>query len=151
MYKKITVQQLRLGMHIHALGGAWIHHPFWRSAFLLDAPEDLRLLRTSSVPEVWIDTSKGLDVHQDKVTAHDAPEQAEPPVLEVFTPHGTDATPLGLEIAHARALCAQARDAVMEMFSRWSRTPEITRKNSKKQCLCSGKNSIPQKLLRKQL
>lgn len=104
-------------MHVHALGGAWIHHPFWRSSFLLDDPEDLRLLRTSSVPEVWIDTSKGLDVHQGKVTAHDAPEQAEPPVLEVFTPHGTDATPLGLEVAHARALCAQARDAVMEMFS----------------------------------
>lgn len=118
MYKKITVQQLRLGMHVHALGGSWIHHPFWRSAFLLNDPEDLQQLRASRVPEVWIDTDKGLDVHEDEVTANDAPEQAAPPTLEVFMPQGTtEATPLGLEIAHARALCAQAREAVMEMFS----------------------------------
>jgi len=30
MLKKIPTRQLRLGMHLHALEGAWIDHPFWR-------------------------------------------------------------------------------------------------------------------------
>ena len=66
MFKKITVQQLRLGMYIHALGGAWIHHPFWRSTFVLDNAEDLQQLKASAVAEVWIDLSKGLDVLDDR-------------------------------------------------------------------------------------
>ena len=60
--KKIAVDQLRLGMHLHALEGAWIDHPFWKTRFVLRDPADLAKLRASGVKECWIDTAKGLDV-----------------------------------------------------------------------------------------
>ena len=62
MLKKIPVDDLRLGMHLHAMCGAWLDHPFWRTKFILDDPADLDKLRASSVKEVWIDVSKGSDV-----------------------------------------------------------------------------------------
>ncbi|MEO8281183.1 MAG: HD-GYP domain-containing protein [Ideonella sp.] len=62
MQKKIRVEQLRLGMHVQSLCGAWLDHPFWKTQFVLRDPEDLRKLRDSAVRECWIDTDKGLDV-----------------------------------------------------------------------------------------
>ncbi|RZL08332.1 MAG: HD-GYP domain-containing protein [Rubrivivax sp.] len=62
MLKKIPLEHLRLGMHIHELGGSWINHPFWKSAFKVTEARQLQQLRDSAVLEVWIDTSKGLDV-----------------------------------------------------------------------------------------
>ncbi len=62
MLKKIPVDDLRLGMHLHAMCGAWLDHPFWRTKFILDDPADLDKLRASSVKEVWIDVAKGSDV-----------------------------------------------------------------------------------------
>ena len=94
MFKKITVQQLRLGIYIHALGGAWIHHPFWRSTFVLDDAEDLQQLKASAVPEVWIDLSKGLDVLDDRQSpAH--PIETTPPDITAPDLLGTEPTPLG--------------------------------------------------------
>ncbi len=62
MQKKIRVEQLRLGMHVQSLCGAWLDHPFWKTQFVLRDPEDLRKLRSSAVRECWIDTAKGIDV-----------------------------------------------------------------------------------------
>jgi len=62
MLKKIRVDQVRLGMHLHELCGAWIDHPFWKTRFVLREPTDLNKLRGSAVQECVIDTAKGLDV-----------------------------------------------------------------------------------------
>jgi len=62
MLKRISVDQLALGMHIKEFCGSWMEHPFWRSAFVLNDPADLQAIRTSSIKEVWIDCSKGIDV-----------------------------------------------------------------------------------------
>jgi hypothetical protein len=35
MLKKIPVPQLRLGMHLHALEGPWLEHPFWKTRFVI--------------------------------------------------------------------------------------------------------------------
>lgn len=64
MQKKIKVEQLCLGMHIHELCGSWMSHPFWRTRFVLKDPDDLRRLRESGIKEVWIDSAKGLDVEE---------------------------------------------------------------------------------------
>ena len=117
MLKKVSVEQLRLGMFIHTLGGSWIHHPFWRSSFMLDAPADLAQLRGSCVPEVWINLSRGLDVLAPQEAAAQPPEEALPPTApEPLPPLGTAPTPLGLEVENARRLCNQARAAVQDMF-----------------------------------
>ena len=57
MLKKITIQQLRLGMHLHALEGSWLNHPFWKTKFVLEDPADLEKLRQSGVQACWIDSS----------------------------------------------------------------------------------------------
>ncbi len=62
MLKKIRVEQLRLGMHLQSLCGAWLDHPFWKTQFILLDPDDLRKLRSSGVRECWVDVAKGLDV-----------------------------------------------------------------------------------------
>ena len=60
--KQIPVAQVRLGMHLHAMEGAWLDHPFWKTRFVLRDPADLKLLRASKVPSVWINTALGIDV-----------------------------------------------------------------------------------------
>ncbi|HSR01688.1 MAG TPA: DUF3391 domain-containing protein [Methylophilaceae bacterium] len=72
MLKTISTRQVRLGMHIHELKGAWVDHPFWKSKFIIDNPKDLAKLQTSVIKQVVIDISKGLDVEVSQ------PQQAEP-------------------------------------------------------------------------
>jgi len=63
MLKKITSDQVCLGMYIHGFEGSWIDHPFWKARFLLQNPRDLDKIRESAVTAVWIDSSKGRDCH----------------------------------------------------------------------------------------
>jgi hypothetical protein len=46
-------------MHLHALEGAWIDHPFWKTRFVLADPADLRKLRDSGVPESGSTPARG--------------------------------------------------------------------------------------------
>lgn len=62
MLKVVATRQVRLGMFVQELKGAWIDHPFWKTSFKLDAPADLKKLQASGVKQVVIDTSRGLDV-----------------------------------------------------------------------------------------
>ena len=59
--KKIPVAGLRLGMHLHALDGKWLDHPFWKTKFVIRDPRDIRRLIDSPVRECWINTALGLD------------------------------------------------------------------------------------------
>lgn len=62
MLKTVPVKQVRLGMFIHELKGAWMDHPFWKSKFLLEDGSDLKKLQQSLIKHVVIDVAKGLDV-----------------------------------------------------------------------------------------
>lgn len=70
MLKKIPVHQLRLGMHLHKLEGAWIEHPFWRTKFVIDSAQDLQRLHECGVADCWIDIALGLDVAPPALPAH---------------------------------------------------------------------------------
>jgi len=133
MLKKIPVDELRLGMHLHAMCGAWLDHPFWRTKFIVTDPADLDKLRASSVKEVWIDVAKGADVEaantgvaprRDAAPARPArsasPTGTEPPPRE--TPASAD---LGAELQRASALVNQSREAVSLLFAeaRMGRAP----------------------------
>lgn len=56
-------------MFIHELAGSWIYHPFWKKAFDLLDPKDLKALQECGIAEVIIDTEKGLDVEAAPVAA----------------------------------------------------------------------------------
>ena len=115
MLKKIRVDQLRLGMHVHRLEGAWLDHPFWKTQFELSDPSDLAKLRDSPVRECWIDGAKGLDVQTPAAASAPVPEPA--PSSPAALPSPPPArTPIVEEAQRAAALCAQARQAVRSLF-----------------------------------
>ena len=127
MLKKIRVDQVRLGMHLHELVGAWLEHPFWKMRFVLRDPADLAKLRASGVKECWIDTAKGLDVLADAPaaastdTAPARPRGPEPepdaePRPSVPKPPQPATTPLEAEVERAAALCSASREVVMSLF-----------------------------------
>jgi putative nucleotidyltransferase with HDIG domain len=83
MLKKIRIDQLCLGMHLHELCGTWLDHPFWKSKFLLRDAADLAKLRASGVEHCWIDSSKGLDVPAPAAVPEAAPAKATAAVATV--------------------------------------------------------------------
>jgi putative nucleotidyltransferase with HDIG domain len=111
MLKRITVDQLSLGMHLQAFCGAWLDHPFWRTKFVLSDPNDLVLIRESTITEVWIDIAKGLDVEAGDtavvVSAEEIP--APPPAIQ-------EKTAFNDEVKRAAKICAKGKEAVVSMF-----------------------------------
>ena len=122
MLKKIRVNQLRMGMHLHKLDGAWMQHSFWRTKFVIDSTADLKRLNDCGVADCWIDAELGLDV-----AAVVEPEvAAKKPAAPVTTP-GASAPPaaaapagdrpLAAELKQAAAICNRGRAAVTAMFN----------------------------------
>ena len=62
MLKRISVQQLTVGMYLKEFCGSWMEHPFWRSSFVITDPKDIATILASSIREVWIDCDKGRDL-----------------------------------------------------------------------------------------
>jgi len=121
MLKRIPIDQLRLGMHVHSLGGAWLNHPFWKTRFELSDAQDLVRLRESGIPDCLIDTDKGLDVRS--ISPQPAPKlAAEPPPPPVEAPAVLAATgpqrqEFASELTQAAKLVNRSRGAVMAMFN----------------------------------
>jgi HD-GYP domain-containing protein (c-di-GMP phosphodiesterase class II) len=121
MLKKIAVSDVRLGMHLHALEGAWMKHPFWKTRFVVRETDDLRKLQSSGVTECWIDVSLGLDV----ATREQEPVAPLPPASSLRVPSsvepglGAPETPRSLseEVQQAAAICRRGRQAVVDMFA----------------------------------
>jgi HD-GYP domain-containing protein (c-di-GMP phosphodiesterase class II) len=124
MLKKINVSQVRLGMHLHAMEGAWIDHPFWKTRFVLRETSDLERLRTSAMKEVWIDVTKGLDVAavdapaapaRPEVHASAAPA-APVPTVAATAAHAESSREMKSELQQAARICKEARAKVTSMF-----------------------------------
>jgi HD-GYP domain-containing protein (c-di-GMP phosphodiesterase class II) len=119
MLKKIKVSQLVLGMHIKEFCGAWMDHPFWRSAFVITEQAEIDAILASAVKEVWIDSSKGRDVARGKAATSPkdpaAEVDTEPEIGREKAPAQVQA-PLADELARALKICAQAKQAVNSMF-----------------------------------
>jgi putative nucleotidyltransferase with HDIG domain len=119
MLKRIAVADLRVGMYIQEFCGTWMDHPFWRSKFLLQSQKDLQRIQASSIRELWIDSSMGLDVEVG--IPCESAEQVEAEVDERLS--AVVAAPivarcsLDEEIARASKLCARSKAAVVSMFS----------------------------------
>lgn len=120
MLKCIAVADVRVGMFIHEFCGAWMDHPFWKSKFLLKTEKDLQRIQASSIGELWIDVSKGLDVAVGtvSVTAEEAAAEAEANLLAaVQSPPVSLAVSMEEEVTRAAKLCARSKEAVISMFT----------------------------------
>lgn len=118
MLKKIQAKDLQPGMHLHELCGSWLDHPFWRTRFTLNDPEDIRRILDSGITEVWIDTDKGIDASAAQPTA--AAPSATDVLMEAEIgrgPRQVERASMQDELARAAAICAKARTAVVSMFS----------------------------------
>ncbi|MCW5618784.1 MAG: HD-GYP domain-containing protein [Nitrosomonas sp.] len=117
MIKKIAISEVRLGMYVHKISENWMQHPFWKSAFLLSEQADLEKLKHCNLEELWIDTSKGLDVLcLDSKAANNVPIAPEP-VLSLPAEKRIQKTALVDELVTARKVHAKTRSAVVSMFS----------------------------------
>jgi HD-GYP domain-containing protein (c-di-GMP phosphodiesterase class II) len=116
MLKRIPVDDLRVGMYLHELGGAWLDHPFWRSSFKIDDPQVLTKIRTSGIREAWIDTTKGLDV-AGGVTEQEAAAEVEFDLqLSAAELAPAQRATTEEEVAAAAAICARAVAEVGKIF-----------------------------------
>ena len=133
MLKKIRVDQVRLGMHLHALEGAWMDHPFWKTRFIIRDDEQLKKLQDSVIQEVWIDPEKGLDVVE--AAAFPAPARApaaasapapvaaarplpaNPVSRPAATPVPAPSKSFAEEMRTATAVCQKGKAQVQKMFN----------------------------------
>ena len=119
MLKRISVDQLTLGMHLKEFCGSWMEHPFWRTAFVLTDAKDIEAVRASSIKEVWIDCEKGLDVAAGESAVSEAESQAQIEAeLKLVVDGQRQIAPVSAaaEIARATKICLQAKQAVLSMF-----------------------------------
>ncbi|MFA7291760.1 MAG: HD-GYP domain-containing protein [Rhodocyclaceae bacterium] len=118
MLKKISVEHLTLGMHLHEFCGSWMEHPFWRTKFVLKDPADLASIRASSIKEVWIDASKGIDSIEG-VSREASEAEVERELGEAATaaaPTAQQRVSMRDEAARAARICAKSKQAVVSMF-----------------------------------
>jgi len=124
MLKTIAIKEVRLGMYIQELKGPWMDHPFWRTKFVLNDPVDLQKLRASSLKEVVIDASQGLDVTAEPDIADRQLTDKEMAMLELDGPVVADNAwdgklkPATLEAERKQAakIIASSRRAIESMF-----------------------------------
>jgi HD-GYP domain-containing protein (c-di-GMP phosphodiesterase class II) len=119
MLKKIAVEQLTVGMHLKEFCGSWMEHPFWRTGFVLVDPKDIKTILASSIKEVWIDASKGLDVPAGQVAISEAESEAQvEEQLQQAVEEKRELAPvsIGVEIERAAKICMQSKQAVISMF-----------------------------------
>jgi HD-GYP domain-containing protein (c-di-GMP phosphodiesterase class II) len=134
MLKKIPVSQLRLGMHLLKLEGAWIHHPFWKTRFVITSLDDLKKVQACGVAECWIDADLGLDVAAAPLPAAPkaaaAPQAPTRPAELPLQPPPQPPPPrvsMEAELKQAAAICGRGRQAVAAMFNeaRMGRTLDV--------------------------
>jgi putative nucleotidyltransferase with HDIG domain len=122
MLKRISVQQLKVGMHLKEFCGSWMDHPFWRTSFVITDPQDIISIQASSIKEVWIDSGKGLDVALgvQVVAESEADEnevQVESESLTAVEAPKTPQVPIAAELARAAKIFSKSREAVTSMFN----------------------------------
>lgn len=118
MIKKVQASDVRLGMYIHAIRGNWLEHPFWKKSFKLEQQKDLDKLVSCDLNEIWIDTSKGLDVAGDKKIHTESPQPAKP-IINSTPPVKKPVARVSMEeeLDTAKKIQKKAKEAVASMFS----------------------------------
>ncbi len=119
MLKRISVQQLTVGMYLKEFCGSWMEHPFWRSSFVITDPQDIATVRASSIKEVWIDCAQGLDLppEQAVITVAEAAAQVDAELASAASAmRQIERVPIAAELSQAARIVAQSRRAVTSMF-----------------------------------
>lgn len=115
MLKKVSVDQLQIGMHLHELCGSWMEHPFWRTKFVITNPDDIRQIQASGIREAWIDVAKGVDVPG--ATETEVAASVDATLTEVAMREApSKKTSMAEELQQASKICAASKQAMVSMF-----------------------------------
>ena len=124
MLKKINIEHLRVGMHVHELCGSWMEHPFWRTKFVIKDADEIRLIVDSAIKEVWIDVAKGIDVSAPAKTSEEVAAGVDAALMNAAVATGTPLqvvppkrTAMSEELKRAARICTSAKSAVVAMFN----------------------------------
>jgi putative nucleotidyltransferase with HDIG domain len=117
MLKTIPTSKVTLGMHIHALNGAWIDHPFWKTKFVLVDIADLNKLKASQIKEVVIDISKGSDVAQEQPVMATQEEAAPEPIQPPIAKQEIKRVSALEERSQAKKILQDSKKAITSMFN----------------------------------
>jgi uncharacterized domain HDIG len=129
MYVTIPIDELRPGMYVQRVNGAWLKHPFWRTSFLA-TEHHVQRLRDSGVASVDIDPSRSQETDEPPPAAEPdaaaataaqgaaAPEPAPEPAAATVSPRRAPVpqADLAAELTRARRICQEGREAVEAMF-----------------------------------
>jgi putative nucleotidyltransferase with HDIG domain len=118
MFKRIRTEQLTVGMYLQEFCSSWMESPFWRPCFFITEAKEIEVIMASSVREVWIDYTKGLDVADSaaavtQVESGSGIEAVLTQVANVPTPIPVSAA---VEAQWAAKICEQSKQAMMFMF-----------------------------------
>ncbi len=134
MLKRISTKNLILGMYLHEFCGSWMEYPFWRAKVRPEGPQRSGArIQATAIDEVWIDTSKGLDVAAgvSSVSREEADLQIDSefaqledmPAIVIEEPprpalprRGREPTSMQDEIQLAASICSESKRAVVSMF-----------------------------------
>ena len=114
--KKITVDELKPGMFIHDLNCGWMDHPFLSNRFAVKDETTVDKIRSEGIREIYIDTSRGLDVAY-APTAEEVQEEirdALDKIAEEANPFKT--APLQEELRRAHALKDEANSITRDLL-----------------------------------
>lgn len=113
MLKRIEINQLRTGMYC----SSWVNTlSFVKKSFLVNDRDELDQIISSGIKEVFIDTSKGLDVLSEPVSAPIAKKTvgsvAPQKSIDLITP-----LPMNEELKQASKIVNRSKEAITSMFN----------------------------------
>ncbi len=106
MLRKISVDELRVGMVVEKMDRSWMQHPFLANKKKITSEKQIRALRDYGIHQVHIDTDEGLDV--------EAPSL--PPELTDLSAPLAEEIPLREELRYAEATHREAQTVVRDVM-----------------------------------
>ena len=73
--KKIRTADLKIGMYVHKVASSWLSTPFMLGSFEVSSQKDIQKLVDYEIENVYIDTTKGLDIGESKEPAPEPEEE----------------------------------------------------------------------------
>lgn len=117
MIKKVRADQLKPGVFVHDLNCGWMDHPFMRNNFKVASEEQVRIILTHGIREVYIDTSKGSDI-KDGIDEAEVKAEIEKEIISIAPPDPIpeERVPLREEIARATRVHLEANQIIQNVM-----------------------------------
>ncbi|HVG02064.1 MAG TPA: DUF3391 domain-containing protein [Nitrospira sp.] len=123
-HRLVTIDALRIGMHVAKLDVAWFRSPFLRHSFLIRTHEQIEKLRRAGVRHLTIDPARGLDLPETSSFSEAKPKtMVQPDSPATANPSSVRSLAMMTEeLEAARAARRQLEQSVQSTFSRIAET-----------------------------